>query len=88
MSEHVEKLAIHHSHAPGHAHHPDAVVAGCADDAADVRAVADIIHRLSGAQNGVNAINIIDIAIAVIIDAIGALVMALGIQAGLAGIEP
>ena len=64
----VQKFARHDLHLPGHSHHPDAVVAQRADSAADVRAVAVIVHGIAAVGDGVDAVNIIHKTVAIIIN--------------------
>src|SRR5207302_7437620 len=66
----VQKVARHDLHLPGHSHHADTVVAQGADGAADVRAVAVIVHGIAVVGNGVDAVNIIHETVAIIINPI------------------
>ena len=51
-------------------------------------AVEEVIVRVPGAGDGVDAIHIVHITIAIVVDAIGRLVIPVRVQAGLAGIAP
>ena len=74
--------------APRDADDADAVVANAADRAAHVRAVAVVVPRNSCAENGVDAVHIVAISVAIVVNAVAALVKTEKISAAFAGIDP
>ena len=88
---------VHEPDVPVDAGDALAVVAGGADDAGDVGAVAAVVVRVvvgvaSGrgrdAADEVPALPVVDVAVAVVVDAVGALVAAMRVRALLAGVVP
>src|SRR5207244_5422840 len=84
----IQEFAGHQLHAPGDASHTHSVVSGTSNCARAVSAVEEVIVRVSGAGDGVDAIHIVHITIAIVVHAIGRLVIPVRVQAGLAGIAP
>src|SRR6185436_2055311 len=91
----------HHLDGPVQSGHADAVVAHRANQAGDERAVKKSvgrgpcwcipksnIHRIASAVDYIDAVHVIDVTVAIIINAIGGLVASLVIETGFAGIAP
>ncbi len=66
----VEELEGHDLDLPVHAGHADAVVAGRADGAGAVRAVVVVVHRIAAAGDRVEAVHVVDDAVAVVVHAV------------------
>ena len=66
----VEELAGHHLHVPAHPRDARAVVAHRADGARHVGAVARAVHRVVVLVHEVPAVDVVDEAVAVVVDAV------------------
>jgi hypothetical protein len=66
----AEKLERHEADAPGDAADAESVVADRADDSGDVRAVTGVVRRRTGAVDRVDAVHIVDVAVAVVVAAV------------------
>ena len=64
----AEELQCGKLHIPGHARDADAIVAYGADGAGDVRPVTVVIHRVGVVVDEVPAVDVINIAVAVVIN--------------------
>ena len=70
MQLEIKELAGHDFDAPGDAGHAHIVAAAGANDAGNMGAVPVIIHGIAGAGDGINAMDIVDVAVVVVIDAV------------------
>src|SRR5207253_8791444 len=84
----ADEFAGHQLNVPGAARHADSIVADSSDGARAVGAVEIIVTRIPAARDGVDAIHIVHVPVAVVVDAIGRFVVPIGVQAGLAWIAP
>ena len=66
----IEKFAGHNLDFPTNAGDAFAVVADGADDAGDVSAVAVIIGTIAGVVNGIEAVNVINDSVPIVVDAV------------------
>ena len=81
----VKELASSNAHRPVDSGYAGAVPARGANGAGHVGTVAVVVHGIAAVGDGVDSMNIIDITVAVVIDAVGCLVVSAPVQAGLAG---
>src|SRR5207249_1612160 len=88
LSHCIQKLQRHQLHPPGHANDTYAVVAYAPYRAGDMRAMPVIVPGDSRAINGVNAVHVIHVAVAIVIKQVAALVEPQKILNALAGIDP
>src|SRR6185436_10383093 len=68
-----DEFAGHDFHPPRHTGHAHGVVADRANNSRDMRAVAPIIHGIAAAIQHVHAVHIVDVAVAIVIEPVGAL---------------
>ena len=66
----VQKLARHDLHFPGDSHHADAVVTHAADRTTDMGAVAVVIVGVAGVGYDIDAVHIVNVAVAVVVKAV------------------
>ena len=78
----AEDLDRHDARAPGEAGDADAVVAAGRDDARDVRAVAVVVGGVAVAVDEVGPVDVVDDAVAVVVDAVAGHLARIGPQVG------
>ena len=84
----AKKLARSDAGGPVHAGYTNAVIPPCPDSACHVRAMAVVVHRIAGVGDRVDPVNIVDISVAIIIDAVDCFIVPVAVGAGLAGVVP
>ena len=78
----------HDPHCPIHANHSNAIVAHSADDSGDVRAVPAVVNGIGIVIYGVDAIDIVYVPIAVVVDLVRCFIVAVRVCAGFSRVTP
>src|SRR5678816_79766 len=84
----IQVFERHQLYGPGHPGDAHAIVADGTDCPGDVRAVSVVVERIVGVVHEVPAAKVVNVSVAVVVDAVGRLVVALRIGAHFTGVQP